>query len=197
MWTSMSLVMMFPMAAPMLSVYLDIAEIAEQKGNPAVHCGVLAAGFLLVWLGFGTAMTVVQIAGSLLAAAPPSGPFAAAALLLLAGAYQFSPFRNECLVKCKNPMLYFLANWSDRTVSVLKMGSAQGLNCLGCCWAIMSLALIGGLMNVFWMALAALLLITERVMGSPRSVSYGIGAGLLLAGLSIVLSTQVQFDADY
>jgi predicted metal-binding membrane protein len=80
-------------------------------------------------------------------------------------------------------MSFFLSRWSDRGIAIFKMGAEQGMACLGCCWALMALGLLAGLMNVIWMAAIAVIAILERTLPEPRPVTYGCGIGLLAAGI--------------
>ncbi len=132
MWLAMAFAMMLPAAAPMLSIYLDIAEAAQAKQLTVVSPLVLAGGYMAVWIAFTVAaaglQTSLRSAGIDLAAPP-----VAAALLIGAGAYQFSNLKHACLSKCRHPMPYFMSNWTVKLWGVFGMGLAQGALCLGCC----------------------------------------------------------------
>jgi predicted metal-binding membrane protein len=178
MWAAMSLAMMLPVAAPMLSAYLDIAEAARAKSIAVVPAAVLAAGYSTVWLGFSVVAGMAQVfAGGL----SPSSSLAGA-VLIAAGLYQFAPLKHACLAKCRAPMPFFLSRWSERRFDVFKMGVEQGLSCLGCCWALMVLSFAMGAMNLAWMALIGAAMILERTMHEPRMLVYGMGIGLIAAG---------------
>lgn len=182
-WLAMTLAMMIPSAAPMLSTYLDIAEAAEAKQMRVASPLWLAAGYGAVWIGFAAAASIAQwtaltsgYAGEL------QGRFAGLALIG-AGAYQFTGLKHACLSKCRSPMSYFLAQWSDRPLGVLRMGLDQGLNCFGCCWALMMLSFVAGLMNILWMGFIGVVMVLEKTLAEPKPLSYGLGAGLIGAGL--------------
>jgi predicted metal-binding membrane protein len=185
-WHVMTLAMMLPAAAPLIAAYLDIAETARGKGLSVVAAPYLATGYCAIWLAFSSAATALQ----LLIYQSPRGVFAdkplAAGVLLLAGAYQFAPLKHACLKKCRAPMPYFLARWSERRTDVFRMGLEQGLLCLGCCFALMLLMMAAGVMNVFWMAGLSTLVILEKTLPKPQSVVYGSGAGLIAAGLLLL-----------
>jgi predicted metal-binding membrane protein len=83
-------------------------------------------------------------------------------------------------------MSYFLAEWSDRPLGVLRMGLDQGLNCFGCCWALMMLSFVAGLTNVLWMGAIGVVMVLEKTLAEPRSLSYGLGAGLIGSGFVMV-----------
>jgi predicted metal-binding membrane protein len=180
-WLAMALAMMLPAASPMISAYLDIAEAAQAKHVAVVAPATFVSSYLLVWVAFAAGATVFQIAAAPWLATPH--PVFAGAALFLAGAYQFSTLKHACLSKCRAPMSLFLSRWSDRSSAIFRMGAEQGMACLGCCWALMALGLMTGLMNVIWMAVITVIVILERTLPEPRPVTYGCGIGLLAAGI--------------
>lgn len=192
MWMLMALAMMLPAAAPMLRTYCEIADTARARGLSVVHPLVLVAGYVAIWalaaLGFAATAIAVQVAaGSGSPASPLLAP-AAALALAIAGAYQFSRLKEACLEKCRNPFATLFANWSTRTGSIFRLGMRQGLWCLGCCWALMLVMFAVGLMNVFWMALMALIAVGERQLPG-RAVGKVAGAILLVwAGALLLVS---------
>jgi predicted metal-binding membrane protein len=192
MWVAMSLAMMIPTAFPMASAYADISEAAAEKAIAVPSPLFLIAGYVTIWLGFSATATLAQY--GLREMGGGIWPPAALGLLLTgAGAYQFTSLKAACLTKCQRPMPYFLANWSDRAADVFRMGLVQGAACLGCCWAMMALGLYSGFMNPLWMGVAALLILAERVWPQPKSITLGLGAGMMGAGLvQILLTVEVQ-----
>lgn len=184
MWLAMALAMMLPTAAPMISTYLDIAEAAAAKGMQVVPAVVLVAGYLSVWAGFAAAAAGVQIALQ-----PYAGAISeqwGGVLFIAAGAYQFAPVKHACLTKCRRPMPYFMAHWSERATQVFAIGLKQGALCLGCCWTLMALGLAAGAMNLAWMALLTVVMILEKTLPEPRPLVYGTGIGLIAAGTAML-----------
>lgn len=185
MWLAMTLAMMIPSAVPMISTYLDIAEAAAAKQMTIVPPLVLAAGYGAIWVSFALAAALAQW---LLRDAGYAGAFEgrlAALVLVGAGAYQFTALKHACLSKCRMPMPYFMAHWTDRPLGVFRMGLDQGVSCFGCCWALMSLSFAAGLMNIVWMGFIGLVMVLEKTMPQPKALSYGIGLGLIGAGLYV------------
>ena len=125
------------------------------------------AGYLAVWLGFSVIAAGAQMAlfnaGLLTAFGDSRSGALSAALLALAGAYQFSPAKEACLSKCRRPLVFFMAHWDE---GPLRNGLRLGLVCLGCCWALMALAFVGGVMNLAFMGLATVIMVLEKL---PRS----------------------------
>ncbi len=185
-WFAMTLAMMIPSATPMISTYLDIAEAAAAKQMKIASPFWLAAGYGAIWVGFAIAASITQwTALSAGYAGGLQGRFAGL-VLIAAGAYQFTHLKNACLSKCRAPMSYFLAQWSDRPYGVFRMGLDQGLNCFGCCWALMSLSFVAGLMNILWMGFIGMMMVLEKTLPQPKPLSFGLGAGLMGVGLFMV-----------
>jgi len=187
MWLAMAFAMMLPSAAPMIATYLDIAEAARAKRMAVVPPVVLAGGYMAVWIAFAIAAAVLQ-AGLRWAGADLAAPPVAAALLIGAGAYQFSALKHACLSKCRRPLPYFMANWTLKPWGVFRMGLRQGALCLGCCWALMLLALAAGFMNVAWMAAIGALMALEKTLPTPKILTHGLGVGLIAAAAAVLMA---------
>lgn len=188
MWLAMTLAMMIPTAAPMISTYLDIAEAAKAKHMAIPTPVLLASGFGAVWMAFALAAALAQwamIKGGY--AGVVQGRWAGV-VLMGAGAYQFTSLKQACLSKCRMPMPYFLAHWTDRPLGVFRMGLDQGMNCFGCCWALMLLSFVAGLMNIAWMGFIGAMMVLEKTMPQPKALSYGLGLGLIGAGIFMILN---------
>jgi predicted metal-binding membrane protein len=191
MWAAMAFAMMLPTAAPMISAYLDIAEAARAKAMPIVPASVLVAGYMTVWLAFALAAAAVQAALAAPVAALGLPPLLLlGALMLAAGLYQRSPVKHACLTKCRRPMPYFLARWSDTAPGVYRMGLEQGALCLGCCLGLMALMFAGAFMNLAAMAVLAVAMLAEKAHPKGEALSRAlafalIGAGLVFIGFSI------------
>lgn len=190
MWMAMTLAMMLPTAGPMILTYADIAETAWRKRESIVSPLVLVGGYLAVWLGFALAAAAVQLAlmSGAAAAVPARWSLPLAALLMIvAGLYQFSALKQSCLSACQHPFPFFFANWTDRAGGVFRLGLRQGLHCLGCCWALMALMLAAGAMNIVWMAVLAIVMVTEKMSATAR-FSRAVGAILIAAGLGTAVA---------
>ena len=192
MWMLMALAMMLPAAAPLLRTYCEIADTARAAGRKVVHPLVLAAGHVFVWAvasaGFAAAALALQaVSASSSALAPVSG-LAGAAALAIAGLYQFSSLKEACLEKCRNPFSILFSNWSDRTWPIFRLGMRHGLWCLGCCWALMLVMFAVGVMNVFWMALLAVVALAERQLPGKAVANAGGAILLVWAGVLLLVS---------
>ena len=181
MWALMSAAMMAPTALPALATY-DELPTTGRSGFAA-----LLAGYLAIWLGFSLLAAGAQMGlyrGDLVSAFGDSrSRVLSGVLLLIAGAYQFSPVKEACLAKCRAPLTFFMQHWDE---GAWRNGLRLGLVCLGCCWALMALAFVGGVMNLAFMGLATAIMIIEKLPDLGRWLTRPVGAGLGLAGLWIL-----------
>ena len=182
MWALMAGAMMAPGAVPALATYDDL------RGAGAEGFGALLAGYLAVWLGFAALATAAQLA--LAGAGLVSGlgeslsrPLTAG-LLAAAGLWQFSALKEACLRRCRRPLAFFMEHWAD---GPWRMGLRLGAVCLGCCWALMALAFVGGTMNLIWMGGAMVLMTLEKLPTLGRPLTRPLGAALLGAAGAAML----------
>ena len=196
MWFAMTLAMMVPTAAPMISTYADIALTARDKGIAVVPTAVLIAGYLTAWLGYCLAATTGQWLMTSSALITPQltldSSYIAAAILTIAGVYQLTPTKHACLTKCRTPLPFFMANWTDRTSGVFRLGFRQGIFCVACCWALMLVMFAVGLMNVIWMAALAVVMALEKTLAHPAKFIRGTGFALIAFAAVLIATTIVQ-----
>ncbi|MEO1198801.1 MAG: DUF2182 domain-containing protein [Pseudomonadota bacterium] len=191
MWIAMVGAMMLPSAAPMIRTYGEITETAHAKGKTIPSPMILIAGYVIVWIGAAFGFAVLQGVAAELGLLSgvtftPVSLWMAAAVLGVAGLYQFSNLRTACLTKCRAPFNYFFANWTERPMGVLRHGLRQGLWCLGCCAGLMLVMFAVGLMNVLWMAALAIVMTVEKLIGG-QMIARLTGAACLVAAVSIAL----------
>jgi predicted metal-binding membrane protein len=194
MWCAMALAMMLPTAGPMIMTYAEIADTARRKGERVASPYWLAAGYLSVWIGFALVASLLQWALVRLALLDPalkpvSGLFSGA-VFLLAGAYQLSALKHACVTLCQRPFPFFFANWTTEPAKVFRLGTRQGLYCLGCCWAMMLVMFAVGVMNVVWMAALGAIMTTEKIATTTR-VSRALGLGFIALGLIFIVSSAL------
>jgi predicted metal-binding membrane protein len=194
MWCAMALAMMLPTAGPMILTYADLAETAAQKGEPAVSPLVLAAGYVLVWLGAAFALMALQMLLVRLAVLDPAmataSPLFSGAVFIGAGLYQFSALKHACVTQCQHPFRFFFANWTADPRGVFRLGFRQGLYCLGCCWAMMLSMFAVGVMNVIWMAALGAIMAIEKVNSTTR-FSRALGALFVLVGIAFIVTSVI------
>jgi predicted metal-binding membrane protein len=191
MWAVMMVGMMAGAAAPVLLLF---GAMRRARGERGVSLDVLTfgSGYLLVWVGFSACAALAQWAlheaAMLSPAMAASSPQLSGAILVAAGAYQLTPAKSACLTHCRSPLGFLMTHWRDGTIGALRLGSRHGVLCLGCCWALMCVLFVVGVMNLVWVAaLTAFVLIEKtgpfgavlaRVAGAAM---VGIG-GLVAAG---------------
>lgn len=182
MWALMMAAMMLPSALPMIVTF---AQLSRRSGEPARGRGFSAA-YLLTWLAFGTAATAVQWLLQRLGWINPmtvsTSAWLTGLLLVLAGAYQFSPLKKTCLARCRTPFGFLLGEWRPGTRGAFVMGLRHGLSCVGCCWALMALLFVGGAMNLAWIAALSVAVAIEKLAPAGQRLAAALGAALLAAG---------------
>lgn len=185
MWALMSAAMMAPTVFPAFAVFDDLNR-AGRGGFAAI-----VGGYLAVWLGFSLVAAAAQVAlvtGGLLSPFGDSrSQIFSGVLLLISGLYQFSPVKQSCLSKCRQPMAFFMSHWSPGVGGAARMGLRLGADCLGCCWALMTLAFVGGVMNLAFMGLATLIMVLEKLPDIGRVLTKPLGVVLILtAGVVLI-----------
>jgi len=188
MWAVMMIGMMAPSAAPMILMYARAGRQARTTGKPLAATGWFAAGYFLAWAGFALAATSVQWVlerEALLDARMASANNVLAAMVLIAvGIYQWTPIKNACLVQCQSPFRFLITHGGFRTTvrGCLHLGLLHGAYCVGCCWVLMALLFVVGVMNVLWIALLAALVLLEKLTPWGRGVARIVGVASFVAG---------------
>jgi predicted metal-binding membrane protein len=192
MWALMMVAMMLPSAAPMILLH---ARVAGHRGRRAgwLESLLFALAYVAVWTGFAAAAALAQAAliaaGLLHAVALSTGDAGlAAALLAAAGVYQFSEAKRACLHQCRSPLSFILRSWRPGLSGAMRLGFRHGLYCLGCCWLLMVLLFVGGVMNLAWIAALATLFIAEKYAPRRWRLSRLVGIGLLAAATAVFLA---------
>ena len=188
MWSVMMIAMMVPAVMPMLIVYRKM-ERGTKSEWPVF---IFAWGYLISWVLFSLLAALIQwglhgsgvLGGELLVITKPY----AAAILVAAGLYQLTPFKNACLERCRSPMGYFLQHFKPGTLGAFQMGFSHGLFCIGCCWMLMALMFVGGAMSVLTMAVLSVFIVLERILPPGPWVSRIPGVLLIVAGFYVWLS---------
>jgi len=189
MWGVMMVAMMLPSATPLLVLFARSQRPRMGPAEGSLRTGLLAAGYLVVWLGWSglAAMLEWGLHASLLLSprAALTSALAGGALLVLAGLYQITPWKYACLTRCQSPLGFMLAHWQEGRGGAFRMGSAHGVYCVGCCWALMALLFVGGVMSLTWIAALAVFVLLEKVVPG-RTVAYASGGALVAWGLYVV-----------
>jgi predicted metal-binding membrane protein len=202
MWAVMMVGMMAPSAAPMLLMYARVGRHgraqgkgqAKVQGKPFAATGWFAAGYLLAWSGFSLAATCLQWAIERAALLDSrmvlSNSLLGAIVLIAAGVYQWTPLKDVCLAQCQSPLGFLMRHGGFRNDprGCLLLGLRHGLYCVGCCWVLMALLFVGGVMSVLWITVLTLLVLLEKLTPIGRWIARATGMACGAAGAWLLLS---------
>ena len=189
MWTVMMVGMMTPSAAPMFLMYARIGRQTEARGRPLGATVWFAVGYFLVWIAFALFATLVQWALERTAlldfTMATTDNVLGGLVFVAAGLYQWTRLNDLCLAECQRPFEFVMRHGGYRrdAPGCVALGFRHGAYCVGCCWALMALLLVGGVMNVLWIVLLALLALLERVTSMGRLIVRLAGIVLVAGGV--------------
>lgn len=193
MWWVMMVAMMLPSASPMLLLFARIQRSQRVKGAPFVPTSIFAAGYLIVWGSFSVLAAGTQWrlerAGLLSAMLASTSGLFGGLLLLAAGLYQLTPVKQACLRHCRSPLQFLTHHWRNGTAGALRMGIEHGAFCLGCCWLLMGLLFVGGIMNLSWILGLAVFVLLEKTLPAGHWLGVLTGIGLIVGGGWLLMGT--------
>lgn len=199
MWAVMMAAMMLPSAAPMILLHATLARRRGERGEPALASGAVCAGYLFVWAVFSLAATTLQYAleqAALLSTMMrTTSQLLAGGVLIAVGLYQWSPLKQACLRHCRSPLEFVMMHWRPGLRGAFAMGLRHGVVCIGCCWMLMLLLFVGGVMNLVWIAGIALFVLIEKLSPSGHWIGRVAGALLITWGLAIWLGAPSALPA--
>jgi predicted metal-binding membrane protein len=185
-WTVMMTAMMLPSVAPTIALYAKVT-----KGDSPLSPWLFAGGYLLTWAAAGLVAYVLGLLGAAVLgdvlAWDRDGRLVAGATLLVAAGYELTPLKDVCLARCRSPLGAFLGSWRAGRLGAVRMGTRNGLWCVGCCWALMASLFALGVMSVTWMAVVAGIIAVEKTVPWRRSPTY-VTAGVLLVMGALLLA---------
>jgi predicted metal-binding membrane protein len=190
MWIVMMVAMMLPSAAP---VILLVAALMRQgqgsRGQGATW--LFALGYLAVWSAFSVVATALQWGldsiGQLSETMASNNAMLAGGLAIVAGVYQWTPWKQACLRQCRSPLEWVTRDWRKGFFGPARAGARHGLFCLGCCWLLMALLFVFGLMNILWIAALAVLVFVEKVLPFGPRLSQATGVALVAWGVATLI----------
>jgi predicted metal-binding membrane protein len=187
MWTEMMVAMMIPSAAPMILTFAMVQRKRRELERPFVPTGIFLLGYLVVWTGFSALAALAQWVLHAEALLSPmmvsTSPILGGGLLIVAGIFQWTPLKNACLTHCRSPLGFLMTDWREGRWGAFKMGLKHGAYCTGCCWILMALLFVAGVMNLWWIAIIAVLVLLEKV--APKGFWVGKIAGVFLAAWGV------------
>jgi len=191
MWAVMMIAMMVPAAAPMVLTFATVQRKRQEQDRATVPTVVFLLGYALVWTAYAAVAALAQWglheAGLLSATMASTSARLGGALLLVAGVFQWTPLKQACLAKCRSPLSFVMTEWREGRAGAFVMGVRHGAYCVACCWALMALLFVAGVMNLLWIAGLAILVLVERVLPGGVGVSRVVGVLLLVAGVVVLV----------
>ncbi|MEP7140204.1 MAG: DUF2182 domain-containing protein [Caldimonas sp.] len=195
MWSVMMLAMMLPSVAPSASMFATLSARRDAEGARRASASYVT-GYVSAWIGYGAAAALAQwlLAHVLLLdpMAQSTSAWLSAAIVLGAGAFQFTPLKQACLSKCRTPLAFFMAKWRDGARGAVVVGLQHGSYCVGCCWALMAVMFVVGAMNLVWMAALTLLILAEKVTPARWRFDRWVGVALLAAGSWVAIAAAAS-----
>lgn len=174
MWSVMMIAMMTPSVLPMVSMYVTVTKSKISKGHTYTPTIIFLSGYLIVWVIFSVIISVLQyplhVTGLLNPMMDSRSYLLSGAVLVFAGIYQWTPWKDACLKQCRSPLQYLMTSWYDGKWGAIRMGVHHGAYCVGCCWALMAVMFSVGVMNVMWMLIIAFFVLAEKI--SPVSAKF-------------------------
>jgi predicted metal-binding membrane protein len=181
MWAEMMVAMMIPSAAPMILTFARVNRQRREQQRPFVPSSLFLLGYLVVWAAFSLAAALLQWALHAMALLSPMmesiSPVLGGLLLISAGAFQWTPWKRACLHHCRSPLNFLLQDWREGRTGALAMGIQHGAYCTGCCWLLMALLFVAGVMNMLWVAIITVLVLLEKVL--PPRLRFGTVLGIV------------------
>jgi predicted metal-binding membrane protein len=191
MWFVMMIAMMTPSVTPLILIFTLVNRQKRQQQNPFVSAGYLLGGYFMIWAVFSLLATslqwLLQHISMLNSEMETTNKILGGTLLIAAGIFQFSLLKRKCLHYCRTPIDYIHCNWKEGKTGALRMGIENGIYCLGCCWILMILLFVSGIMNLLWISLIALFVLIEKALSRSKWISYMAGVILLIYGTMILI----------
>lgn len=186
MWWVMMIAMMVPSAAPVILLFAVIKRRQAATENPVIASWLFLAGYLVIWAGLSliavSAQWTLEQSGLLSGMMASTSSLLAGSILMAAGLYQFTPIKRACLRYCQSPVLFLSQYWKPGAVGALRMGFRHGSYCVGCCWFLMALLFVVGVMNLAWIAAVAIYVALEKLLPHSQWVSRAAGVVLIVSG---------------
>lgn len=191
MWFVMMIAMMTPSVTPLVIIFTLINRKRQQQQNPYISSGYLLSGYFLIWAAFSLFATLLQWLLQRASLLNPemitTSKVLGGIILIAAGIFQFTPLKNTCLSNCRSPIGFIHQHWKDGKGGAIRMGIQNGVYCLGCCWILMILLFVSGIMNILWIAIISLFVLIEKFLSSVKVISFIVGIALIAYGIIVLL----------
>lgn len=202
MWSIMMVAMMLPSALPAIMMVERVASRRRERGGvdgrdrvtagaPPLMTPAFVSGYLASWTAYSVVIATLQwiLHAALLVSdgMTSASPLLSGGLLIVAGVFQLTPLKDRCLTQCRSPISFLMSHWREGTWGAFRMGVSHGVYCVGCCWALMALLFVLGVMNLVWVAVLAAIVLLEKTLPAKRWVTASLGAGLIGWGAMVLL----------
>ena len=191
MWSVMMIAMMIPSALPTILLFTKLNRTRREREDTALPTATFVGGYLLAWTALSAVATVAQWGLHHAALLSPmmqsSSSLLGGGLLIAAGAYQWTPWKRACLTHCRSPLHFFMGEWHSGALGALRMGFRHGVYCVGCCWALMAVLFVAGVMNLLWVAAIATFVLIEKIVPGGELIGRIAGIVLILVGVGVLL----------
>ena len=185
MWVAMMVAMMFPTIAPIVLLH---RSVIRRRGDGAAATVAFVGGYLVVWTLIGLVPLMALIGFRSIADGSAWVARAGGGVLIIAGLYQYSTWKTACLKACRSPLSFLMTHdFGSGARGAFRTGVSHGFYCLGCCWALMAVLFVVGLMNLIWMAGIAIVFLAEKNWRNGVAMTYIVGAAVTILGLAIVI----------
>ena len=185
MWVTMMVAMMFPTVAPIVALH---RMVLRRRGAGVLPTLTFAAGYLTVWAALGVVPLLALVAFRSVTEPSSALGRTAGGVLVLAGAYQFTRWKDTCLRACRSPLTFLATHdFGTGTAGAFRAGVAHGLFCAGCCWALMAVLFVVGLMNLTWMAVIAAIFVAEKTWRHGVGLTRVVGTAVILLGMAVLV----------
>ncbi len=192
MWAAMMVAMMLPSALPTILIFHKALRNDPEVSSPSRRMFAFVAGYILAWSGFSVGATLLQWGLAEAALLSPmmvsASPWLGGAILIVAGVYQWTPLKYACLRQCRSPLAFLMEHWRPGMPGALRLGLRHGLYCMGCCWALMLLLFVGGVMSLLWIGAITAFVLIEKLAPYPAQGGRLSGLALVLAGAWVLTS---------
>ncbi len=189
MWAVMMVAMMVPSAAPMILAFLTVNQRRQATDRPLVPVAIFIFAYLAVWTAFSAIATLAEWglhrAVMLSTTMTATSPALNGGLLIAAGVFQLTPLKRVCLQGCRSPLSFLMSEWREGSAGAFVMGLRHGAYCLGCCWILMALLFVAGVMNLLWVAIIALFVMAEKILAQGELLGRVAGIALVVAGAAM------------
>ena len=191
MWLVMMIAMMTPSVAPLILIFAKVNRQRRQQDHPFVNVVYLITGYFLVWAAFSLGATSLQWLLQQISLLNPemktTSKILGSMILIVTGIFQFTPLKQTCLKYCRTPLGFVLQHWKEGKSGALKMGLENGVHCVGCCWLLMVVLFVAGIMNLLWVGLITLFVLVEKISAGIKWIPYVAGLLLIVFGVLFLI----------